>query len=70
MSNFIGATQQYEKELAEDVKQCEFAILGGNVGTFDEYKRLVGKRQGILQCLERHKELVALMENYDEDRAS
>lgn len=68
MSTFIGFNTKYQCELTEMLNSVEDALLNGNPLAYDEYKRLVGKRQGIIKCLEQHRELVMAMENYDDDR--
>lgn len=70
MSSFIGVTQQFEKEVSELIKSMENAILSGIIINFEEYKRLTGKRDGLFQALEIYKNLIAQMENYDDDRAN
>jgi len=65
MSNFDGFNQHYQNELTEEIKSLEMAILSGRVTDFPEYRNLVGKRQGMVQALERHKELISLMDNGD-----
>lgn len=65
MSNFDGFNQHYQNELAEEIRSLEMAILSGRANDFPEYRNLVGKRQGMLQALERHKELISLMDNGD-----
>ena len=59
---FAGLNRQYHKELEEEIAHTEKTIFGGSVASFDEYKRLVGKRQALVKCLERHKELITLVE--------
>lgn len=59
---FAGMNRQYHKELQEEIGNTEKTILGGSITSFDEYKRLVGKRQALVKCLERHKELITLLE--------
>lgn len=59
---FAGLNKQYHKELEEEISNVERTVLGGSVPSFDEYKRLVGKRQALVRCLERHKELITLVE--------
>ena len=65
MSNFDGFNQHYQEELIESIKSIETAILSGRMVDFPEYRNLVGKRQGLLQALERHKELISHMDNGD-----
>ena len=62
MSNFQGFLNQYEKELREEIAPIDLVLLSGNILDHEEYVRLIGKRQGILFSLERHQELVSLME--------
>lgn len=70
MSSFIGAQQKFAVEINDVVKVIETAILAGNIVGFEEYKRLVGKRDGLIQALEIHRHLAAQMENYDDDRTN
>ncbi len=59
---FAGLNKQYHKELEDEIAATERTMFGGGVSSFDEYKRLVGKRQALVRCLERHKELISLLE--------
>lgn len=65
MIAFEGFNQHYQIELAEAIEAIEMAILNGRAIDFPEYRHLVGKRQGLLQALERHKELISHMDNGD-----
>lgn len=62
MSQFDGFNKRYHDELAEEIRVMDATILRGNVNDFAEYKRLVGKRDGLNVALTRHKELLTLME--------
>lgn len=62
MSQFDGFNKRYHDELAEEIQVMDTTILRGNVGDFAEYKRLVGRRDGLMTALTRHKELLTLME--------
>jgi|JI10StandDraft_1071094.scaffolds.fasta_scaffold05142_17 hypothetical protein len=62
MSEFAGFNNRYQAELVEQIQVMDQTILRGNVGDFAEYKRLVGRRDGLMYALERHKELITLME--------
>jgi hypothetical protein len=59
---FSGLNKQFHKELEEEIKALDKTILNGNLSAYDEYKRLVGKRNGLMYALERHKELITLLE--------
>ncbi len=61
MSDFQGFNEHYHKELQEEIASLETVLFKGNID-YEEYKRIVGKRQGLLYALERHKELITLME--------
>lgn len=63
MTAFHGFTEHYAKEMDERRKSLEEVLLNGNFDKLEDYKRVVGERKGILFALERHRELVALMEN-------
>jgi len=52
----------WQAELIEEIQAVDGAILYGNAADFAEYKRLVGRRSAFVQALERHKELITLME--------
>ena len=62
MSAFEGFNRRYQAELAEEISALEDVLLSGNISTFEEYRKLTGRRSGFLQALERHKELITLME--------
>lgn len=62
MSIFEGFNKRYQAELMEEIASIEGPLLSGNIATFEEYKRMTGRRSGFLQALERHKELITLME--------
>ena len=63
MTAFKGFIEQYEKELKQKIDAVEGVLLKGNFASLEEYKRYVGERIGLLFALDRHKELVSLMEN-------
>ena len=67
MSQFEGFNRRYQAELVEEIQAIDTAILGGNVAAFEEYRRLIGKRSGLVYALERHKELITLMENANDN---
>ncbi len=67
MSVFEGFNQRYQQELQQEIQVIEVAIFSGNFTDFSEYKRLVGKRQGLVQALERHKELLSLMDQANDN---
>jgi len=62
MSQFDGFNRRYHAELMEEIQSVETALLAGSIVDFIEYKRLVAKRLAFLQALNRHKELLTLME--------
>lgn len=62
MSLFQGFNKRYQDELKEEIEALEVSILSGNLPDFTEYKRLVGKRSAFKHSLERHQELITLME--------
>lgn len=62
MSTFEGFNRRYQAELIEEIEALDAALLKGSISTLEEYKRLTGRRSGFVQALERHKELVTLME--------
>lgn len=62
MSQFDGFNKRYHDELTEEIQVMDATILRGNVNDFAEYKRLVGRRDGLMTALTRHKELLTLME--------
>jgi hypothetical protein len=62
MSEFIGFTNRYHVELQQEVDRYTEIILNGNLPDYTEYKRLVALRQATLHALERHKQLLSLME--------
>lgn len=62
MSMFDGFNKRYHDELTEEIQVMDATILRGNVGDFAEYKRLVGRRDGLMYAITRHQELITLME--------
>lgn len=62
MSLFQGFNRRYQDELKEEIAALETSILSSNIPDFTEYKRLTGKRAAFLQALQRHQELLTLME--------
>ena len=62
MSQFDGFNRRYQAELTEEIQSVEVVLLAGNITDFVEYKRLVAKRLAFMQALNRHKELITLME--------
>lgn len=62
MSLFQGFNKRYQDELKEEIEALNISILSGNLPDYTEYKRLVGKRAAFLQALQRHQELLTLME--------
>lgn len=67
MSQFEGFNKQYQKELQEQIDRLNDVLCTGNFETLEQYKLLAGKLSGIRMSLQRHRELLALMEN-DNDR--
>ena len=63
MSLFQGINEQFYKDIAEKIASVEEALLRGNFQTLEEYKKLVGERVGLMYAVERHKELISLMES-------
>ncbi len=62
MSLFQGFNKRYQDELKEIIGTIDNVITNGNIEDFVEYKKLVGKRSAFLQALQRHQELLTLME--------
>ena len=62
MSIFEGINNRFYADMQEELYSIETVVLNGNISDFSEYKRLIGKRSGLLQALDRHKELISLME--------
>ena len=62
MSTFEGFNKHYHEELEEEIAVVKNTLCKGNADTFEEYKRLCGKLDGLKFCLERHIELLDLME--------
>lgn len=62
MSIFEGINKQFYADIQETIDAIDQAIFNGNLADFSEYKRLVGKRSGLIQAVNRHKELISLME--------
>lgn len=67
MSLFEGFNKRFHDELKEEIQSVETVILAGNLQDLAEYKRLVGKRLGLVQALERHKELLTLMDQANDN---
>ncbi len=63
MSEFIGFNKHYYEELEDKIKVLEDSLLNGNFEKLEDYKRVVGERRGVLFALNRHRELVSMMEN-------
>ena len=59
---FAGLNNQLHKEMEAEIAQLEKVILNGNIASMEEYKRIVGRRTGILLVVTRHKELISLLE--------
>ena len=62
MSLFQGFNKRYQDELKEIIGTIDDVITNGNIDDFVEYKKLVGKRSAFVYALERHQELLTLME--------
>ncbi len=60
--HFAGINRQLHKEMEEEVSHIEKTLLNGGLNSLEEYKRLPGRRAGILRVVERHKELISLLE--------
>lgn len=59
---FAGLNKQLHKEMDEELARIERTILIGNLTSIEDYKRLTGRRAGILFVIDRHKELITLLE--------
>jgi hypothetical protein len=59
---FAGLNNQLHKEMEAEIAQLEKVLLNGNISSMEEYKRIVGRRTGILLVVTRHKELISLLE--------
>lgn len=59
---FAGINRQLHKEIEDMVAHIEKTILNGNLTSMEEYRRLVGRRAGMLEVITRHKELISLLE--------
>lgn len=60
---FEGFNKRFVDELSEEIAVIEAAVFNGDgVATFEEYKRLVGKRNGLVKAKTTYQELVTLME--------
>lgn len=66
MNQFQGLNDRFYKELNEEILVIATAICGGNIPSFEEYKRLTGRLDGLQYALDRHKELITLMEQANE----
>lgn len=62
MSQFQGLNLRYQKELQEEIDAIQGTLNTGNISSLEEYKRLTGRRSGLSYALDRHKELITLME--------
>jgi hypothetical protein len=60
--HFAGINRQLHKEMEEEVAHLERTLLSGTIASLEEYKRITGRRTGILRVVERHKELISLLE--------
>jgi len=65
MSVFQGINDRFQKDLQAEIDAADKTMILGNFASMEEYKRIVGKRQGLLFALERHKHLISLMESKD-----
>ena len=68
MSLFEGFNRRYQAELSEEIEVLDQALIFGNIADFLEYKRMTGRRAGLLYALERHKELLTLMEQANDEK--
>ncbi len=59
---FVGINRQLHKEIEDMIAHIEKTILNGNLNSMEEYRRLVGRRAGMLEVITRHKELISLLE--------
>ena len=62
MSLFQGFNKRYQDELREIIGTIDGVITNGNIEDFVEYKKLDEKRSAFMYALERHQELLTLME--------
>lgn len=62
MSDFIGFNARFHAELNEEIDVLTDTLLSGSVSDFTEYKRLAAKRSAFVWVLERHKQLLTLMD--------
>ena len=62
MSLFQGFNKRYQDELKEIIGTIDNVITNENIEDFVAYKKLVGKRSAFMDALERHQELLTLME--------
>lgn len=60
--HFAGINRQLHKEMEEEVAHLEKTILNGQLTSLEEYRRMTGRRAGILLVIARHKELISLLE--------
>lgn len=67
MSIFEGFNRRYHEEMQEKIDYLGEIILKGNIADFVDYKRLVGQRTGLLEAVIRHKELLTLMDNANDN---
>lgn len=64
---FEGFHKRFLQEMDEEIAFRTNAILTGQgLSSFEEYKRLVGERNGLVQAKTRYEELVTLMEQANE----
>jgi hypothetical protein len=63
MTLFQGFTEHYHEELQQKIQSLDEVLVRGNFDSLTEYKQVVGERKGLIFALERHKELISLMEH-------
>jgi flagellar motility protein MotE (MotC chaperone) len=60
---FEGFHKRFLDEMEQEIAAVTDAILSAQgLSTYEEYKRLIGRRNGLLQAKTRYEELVTLME--------
>lgn len=67
MSIFQGFSERYLKEIQENIDYLVDAVAAGNVNTFEEYKKMVGRIAAHKEDRDRYKELLTHMENASDD---
>lgn len=55
------------KELDQQAKQLEVAMVGGNFKTFEDYKYAAGQYRGLMVARNRVQDLATKLENSDDE---